>query len=148
TGFTSKHAGAMVSHRNRHHFSRTFTSTSSSPVWGSLFWHGAGHAQLLRRFSSVSERTPSISTALRTKDFKNYAQTILSCGKASSFWRAPASKNYISAAQTPKTTVCDDSNFLGTRRKKQLITSASIHRVGRVSLWSALGTEWTTSVSV
>src|SRR5438045_4004475 len=35
-------------------------------------------------------------------------------------------------------TVYDDSNFLGTHRKKQLITSESIHRVGSVSLQSAV----------
>src|SRR4029453_18953153 len=107
-------------------------STSSSPVSGSLFWRDAGRAQLLRLFSSASERTPSINTALRTRDFKNSVPTTSSCGKASSFWHAPGSKNYISAVLTAKTTVCDDSNFPGTHRKKQLITSESIHQVGNV----------------
>src|SRR5262245_29968440 len=128
----SKRVGVTVSHRNQHRFSGTFTSTSSSLVSGSLFWHDAGHARLLRRFSSASERTLSISMALLTRGFRNSARTILLCGKASSSWRVRVSKNYILGAPTAKTPVCDGSNFLGTRRKKQLITSESIHRVGRV----------------
>ena len=61
-------------------------------------------------------------------------RTILSCGKAFSFWRKMAQRSYISDAPSRKTKVCDGSNFPGTPRRKQLITSALIHRVASVQL--------------
>lgn len=83
----------------------------------------------------ASERTLFINIALPIRNFRNSAQIILSCGKASSFWRATARKTYISGALNAKTTVCGDSNFPGGRRKRQLITSELIHRVGSVWLF-------------
>src|SRR5438045_8840281 len=75
---------------------------------------------------------------LPTGGFRNYALITLSCGKAFNSCYAVAWKNYILDGPSAKTTVCDDSNFLGTRRKKLLITSESIHRVGSVYLRSGV----------
>src|SRR5215467_1346682 len=95
-------------------------------------------APLLLRSFSASEKTLFLSTVLPTKNFRNFARTILSCGVAFRFRRALALRNYISVAQTTKMKVCDDSNFRGIRRKKRLITSDLIHRAGSVRCALAL----------
>src|SRR5215472_12403076 len=109
-------------------------SISSGRVSVLLSLHGTGRAQLPPRSSSGLENTLFISTALRTKDFRSFVRTILSCGMAFRLWRMPALKNYISVAPTAKMTACDDSNFPGTRRKRHLTTSELIHLVGSVWL--------------
>src|SRR4029453_15327059 len=125
-----KRGAVMGSRRSRRRFSSISTSISSGLVSVLLCSHSEDRVPLPLRSSFGSERTLSTNTALLTRNFKNYARTILSCGKASSFWCATAQKNYISGAPSAKTMVCDDSNFRGGRRKRQLITSELIHLVG------------------